>query len=247
MSQGLQFAGPAGPEPQGPFALVGSGEFLEVMEAVDLALLAGRPPRAVFLPTAAALEGADRIAYWVRLGTEHYTRLGVEPVPLEVLDRTDAERSDLAAAIDGAGLIYLSGGSPAYLADTLRGSAVFSAIVAAHARGAALAGCSAGAMALAAVADDVRNRRPCPGLGLLPDLVVLPHFDRIERWFPGMVEDRLRGLTEGRWLVGIDEETALVGGPSVWTVRGRGRVWVVESDGSRVPHSPGAELELDRR
>lgn len=247
MSQGLQRAGPAGSKPEGPFALVGSGEFLEVMEPVDRALLAGRPPRAVFLPTASALEGPDRVGYWLRLGTEHFSRLGVEPVPLEVLERADAERPDFAAAVQGAGLIYLSGGSPSYLADTLRETVVFSAIVAAHAGGAALAGCSAGAMALGAVADDVRNSRPCPGLGLLPQLVVLPHFDRIERWFPGVVEERRRGLAEGRWLVGIDEETALVGGPSAWTVRGRGQVWVVESDGSRVPYPPGTDLELDRR
>ena len=41
----------------GPIALVGSGEFLPVMEDVDRGLLAGRPPRAAFLPTAAGEEG----------------------------------------------------------------------------------------------------------------------------------------------------------------------------------------------
>jgi hypothetical protein len=35
----------------GPIAPVGSGEFLPVMETVDAGLLAGRPSRAVFLPT----------------------------------------------------------------------------------------------------------------------------------------------------------------------------------------------------
>ncbi|HLX88221.1 MAG TPA: hypothetical protein VKR22_07185, partial [Acidimicrobiales bacterium] len=48
----------------GPVALAGSGEFLPVMEPVDRALLAGRPQRAAFLPTAAALEGDERTAYW---------------------------------------------------------------------------------------------------------------------------------------------------------------------------------------
>lgn len=247
MTPGPMSPGPDGLSLQGPFALVGSGEFLPVMEAVDRALLAGRPPRGVFLPTASALEGPERVGYWLRLGLEHFVRLGVEPVPLRVLDRDDAERPDLAAAVAGAGLIYLSGGSPGHLADTLRGSAVLEAIVSAHAAGSALAGCSAGAMALGAVADEVRSDRPCPGLGLLPHLVVVPHFDRIEGWYPGVVEDRRRGLEGGRWLVGIDEETALVGGPSAWTVHGRGRVWVIGRDGSRMPYPSGAELELGFR
>ena len=38
--------------------------------------------------------------------------MGVEPVPLEVLDREDAERPELAAKVAGAGLVYLSGGNP---------------------------------------------------------------------------------------------------------------------------------------
>jgi hypothetical protein len=75
----------------GPIALVGSGEFLPVMEPVDAALLAGRPPRAVFLPTAAAPEGKEALDHWVGLGEGHYRRLGVEPVPLAVLDRDDAD------------------------------------------------------------------------------------------------------------------------------------------------------------
>ena len=76
----------------GPVALVGSGEFLEVMVPLDAELLAGRPQRAVFLPTASAEEGADRVKYWMDLGTAHYAAMGVEPVALPVLDREDAER-----------------------------------------------------------------------------------------------------------------------------------------------------------
>ena len=102
---------------------MGSGEFLEVMVAVDAELLAGRPQRAVFLPTAAAEEGAERVRYWIDLGMAHYAAMGVEPVPLEVLDRDDAERPELAAQVAGAGLVYLSGGNPGYLAHTLAGTA----------------------------------------------------------------------------------------------------------------------------
>ena len=234
---------PAPLEP-GPIALVGSGEFLPVMEAVDAALLAGRPPRAVFLPTAAAPDGSGRVDHWVRLGTEHYGRLGVEPVPLAVLDRHDADDPALASAVAGAGLVYLSGGNPGYLADTLRGTAVLEAILAAWRAGAALAGCSAGACALTAVADDTRTRASRPGLAVVPEVVVLPHFDRIERWAPGIVERRAAGLAPGQVLLGIDEETALISDGGGWRVEGRQKVWIVDPDGRRTPHSTGAVLAL---
>jgi cyanophycinase len=243
------------PAGAGPIALVGSGEFLPAMEAVDAALLAGRPARAVFLPTAAGEEGPDRVAYWLRLGTDHYRRLGAEPVPLAVLDRRDADDEKLAAQVEGAGLIYLSGGNPGYLADTLRGTAVLDAILGAWRDGAALAGCSAGACALTAVADDTRTGASRPGLAVVPGLVVLPHFDRIEQWRPGIVAARATGVGPGQTLVGIDEETALISdnaglirdGAGGWTVEGCGQVWVVAPDGRRTGHAAGARVAFAPR
>lgn len=228
----------------GPIALVGSGEFLPVMEAVDAALLAGRAPRAVFLPTAAAPDGPNRVDYWLRLGTEHYRRLGIEPVPLAVLDRRDADDPANAATVAGAGLVYLSGGNPGYLADTLRGTAVLEAVLAAWQAGAALAGCSAGACALTAVADDMQTGATRPGLAVVPELVVLPHFDQIEGWRPGIVDRSLANLAPGQILVGIDEETALISRDGGWQVDGRQNVWIVEPDGRRNPHAAPAFLDL---
>jgi cyanophycinase len=228
----------------GPIALVGSGEFLPAMEAVDAALLAGRSPRAVFLPTASAPEGPERVDYWLRLGTEHYGRLGVEPVPLAVLDRRDADDPANAAVVAGAGLVYLSGGNPGYLADTLRGTAVLAAVLTAWQAGAALAGCSAGACALTAVAGDTQTGATRPGLAVVPELVVLPHFDRIEEWRPGIVDRSVADLGPGQTLVGIDEDTALISGDGGWRVDGRQNVWIVDPDGRRTPHPAGAVLAL---
>jgi cyanophycinase len=228
----------------GPIALVGSGEFTPAMEAVDAALLAGRPARTVFLPTAAGLEGPERVDYWVRLGVEHYRRLGVEPVPLRVIDRHDAEDPANASLVAGAGLVYLSGGNPGYLADTLRGTVVLEAILAAWQAGAALAGCSAGACALTAVAFDSRNRAVRPGLAVVSELVVLPHFDRIEQWSPGIVARQLAELRSGQILIGIDEETALVSTGAGWRVEGAHQVWTIDPDGTRTPHGQGARLVL---
>ncbi len=230
----------------GPVALVGSGEFLEVMVPVDAELLGGRPQRAVFLPTASAEEGPERVRYWIELATAHYASMGVEPVPLEVLDREDAERPDLASKVAGAGLVYLSGGNPGYLAHTLAGTAVWQAILEAWRSGAALAGCSAGACALSSLADDFRQpgRYSGEGLAVVPRLVVLPHFDRFEQWMPGLAHRMLARTPPDAALVGIDEETALVGSGDNFIVRGNKSVWRIDRDGTRVQFRAGERLLL---
>jgi cyanophycinase len=242
-------------------AVVGSGEFLDVMVEVDLQLLAGRPPRAVFLPTAAAEEGDATVQYWIDLGRSHFNRMGVEAVALPVLDRDDADRADLAAVLAGAGLVYLSGGNPGYLAATLRGTRVWEAITASWRAGSALAGCSAGACALTWLAEDVRARQArgvsasgeqaAPmdahgagpsGLALLPSLAVIPHYDRIVEWVPGITEEFLARVPAGVTVVGVDEETAMIASPDAsgalsYRVAGRQSVWVVGRDGNKTEHS----------
>ena len=215
-------------------ALVGSGEYLPSMLDVERALVDGQPPRYVQIPTAAAREGAARLAYWVELGRVQAERLGVEPVPLVVTDRAQANDPAIAEQVAGAGLIYLSGGSPRLLADTLRDTALWRAIVDAWEAGAALAGCSAGAMAMADHVPDLRHptRGGRPGLGLLPKLQVIPHFDRMLGWMPDLLTRPVMRPPDGVMLVGVDEETALVGGPDEFTVAGRQSVWVL-GDGKR--------------
>src|ERR1700722_20160728 len=68
------------PDGSGPVALVGSGEFLDVMVGVDAGLLAGRPARVAVLPTAAGLEGDERVDWWLELARGHYEAMGVETV-----------------------------------------------------------------------------------------------------------------------------------------------------------------------
>jgi cyanophycinase-like exopeptidase len=228
-----------------PVALVGSGEYLPVMLEIERALIAGRPPRYVQLATAAAPEGDESLARWHRLGREQAERLGVEQVVIDVRTRADADDEAHAAAIADAGLIYLSGGSPAHLAATLRDTAVWRAIVAAHVAGAAVAGCSAGAMALSDWAPRMRELRSeqASGLRLVPHIRVIPHFDKMLSWVPDVLRNALLGLPEGTTVLGIDEDTALVGGPHEWEVQGRQSVWVL-GHGSRVEHPPGSRLTL---
>jgi cyanophycinase len=238
----------------GPVALVGSGEFLAVMAPVDAVLLAGRPQRAVVLPTAAR-EGDARMSYWLELGRAHFAAMGVEPVLLDVRTRAEADDPITAARLDGAGLVYLSGGDPHHLAATLRDSALWRAIVTAWQGGAALAGCSAGAMALTAGAPEVlvppgaapRPAAPHPrlanGLGLIGSLAVIPHYDQMERFRPGALEWFASWQPPGTTLVGIEEDTALVWSGGRWQVQGAGVVWLLDA-AARARFAAGDEVAL---
>jgi cyanophycinase-like exopeptidase len=229
----------------GPIALVGSGEYTPAMLAVEGGLLAGRPPRYVQIPTAAGREGERRLAYWVDLGRAQADRLGVEAVPLVVVNREQADDPAIATQVDNAGLIYLSGGSPGFLADTLRGTALWAAIVRAWQFGSALAGCSAGAMAMGDWVPELRRPR-APGrrgLGLLPHIRVLPHFDKMLGWIPDLLTRPFLRAPAGVSVVGIDEDTALVGGPEAFTVQGRQSAWLL-GDGRRRGYPAGARLDL---
>jgi cyanophycinase-like exopeptidase len=226
-------------------ALVGSGEYTTAMLEVERGLLAGRPPRYVQIPTAASAEGADRLAHWVDLGRAQADRLGVEAVALVVTNRDEAEDPAVVKEVAGAGLIYLSGGNPTLLARTLGDTALWRAIVAEWRGGAALAGCSAGAMVMSDHVPDLRHpaRGGEPGFGLLPHIRVLPHFDRMAGWIPDVLTRPFFRSAPGVSVVGIDEDTAIVGGPEAFTVQGRQSAWLL-SDGRRREFPPGSTMEL---
>ena len=229
----------------GPLALVGSGEYTPAMLAVEAGLIDGRPPRYVQIPTAASAEGEDRLSYWIELGRAQAARLGVTAVPLLVTTRADAEDPAIVSQVAGAGLIYLSGGSPSLLAATLRDTPLWRAIVAAWESGAALAGCSAGAMAMADHVPEMRHpaKGGQAGLGLLPHIRVLPHFDRMAGWIPDVMTRPFFRGADGVHVVGIDEDTAIVGGPEEFTVHGRQSAWLL-SDGKRREFPAGSHMLL---
>jgi cyanophycinase len=222
---------------RGPVALVGAGEFLDEMAEFDRGMLVstGRPrPRVVILPTASAPDGEAVFQGWADRGVEHFSRLGAEVEP--ILVRTAAEGHDPAAlqAIGEADLVYLSGGSPSHLLNVLDGSPLGEALRTANERGAVIAGCSAGAMAIVGRLMDFRIvprlRVPVPfpvrwrdGLGLVPDVAVVPHYDA----FPEPLSAAFAlQAPRGGVVLGIDEYTAVVGRSGAWQVFGRGRVTV---------------------
>jgi hypothetical protein len=70
-------------------------------------------------------------------------------------------------------------------------------------------------------------------LGLLPHLRVIPHFDAFSARVPDLVARFV--LSNEAWVtvVGVDEQTALIGGPVDWAVEGRGSAWILTADGKR--------------
>jgi cyanophycinase len=195
----------------GPVALVGAGEFLPSMLEIDASLLAssGRArPRVAILPTASYPDGEAVFTRWAAMGVAHFGALGAEVEPVLVRDREAADDPAAAQAIGEADLIYLSGGKPSYLMEVLDGSAVGQALADAHERGAVLVGCSAGAMVLA---------------GFAPGASVVPHYDA---WPEPMSALIALQAPRGSLVLGIDEETALVGQDGAWQVQGRSRVTV---------------------
>lgn len=228
----------------GPIALVGSGEYLPVMQEVEAALIANRNPKFVQIPTAAAPEGQKSLDYWITLGQEQAKRIGVEPVSVVAHNRDDAQSAHIATQVRDAGLIYLSGGNPSFLANTLRETLLWQEIHSAWQDGAALAGCSAGAMALADHIPGLHmpNHEATRGLGLLPHIRVLPHFDTMFARIPDFFVRFMR-VPEGVHVVGIDENTAIVGGPHEWVVQGSQSAWLFV-DGHRVEYPAGSTLTI---
>ena len=220
----------------GRLALVGSGEYLPVLSEVEDWLFADNPRVYVQLATAAAPEGDASLAHWHDLGRQAAERLGAEQVVVDIRTREDAMDPRWVPLIERAGLVYLSGGNPTFLAKTLSGTLAWDAIRATWERGAGLAGCSAGAMVMGGSIQHFRRpgAAPVAGLGVVPDVRILPHFDRYTRWLPDIA---LRPFAaKDATMLGIDEDTALVaedpGTGSEWpfSVRGRQAAYVIRRD-----------------
>lgn len=222
-------------------ALVGSGEYLSDMDAVDRALLRrveaalGEPARVVCLPTASATEGEATIERWSRMGVEHFARLGAQVETVRIVDRASANEASMTAAVERANFVYLSGGKPSYLYETLHDSLAWAAIQSVMKRGGLLAGCSAGAMVQGGQMLNFPNfNSGSPAFGLVPDTLVVPHYDQI----PEVMLHPLRFFLDADLTVlGIEANTALFvngavdtgdevigsGGVTVWTKQDKTR------------------------
>lgn len=213
----------------GPLALVGGDELHPGNEDQDRVLIAagGHGP-AYVLATAAARQRPDLA---VRHAVSWFPSLGLDVDELPATKRSHATSAENAERARAGRFFYLVGGDPGLVPKTLAGTPLWDAIVEAWRGGAALAGSSAGAMALGEwtlirdrmPGDDRRQYRPA--LGLVPGIAVLPHFDTFgHRWVDSALEAAPR---DDVVLVGVDERSAAVWRNGAWKSYGPGRVTVI--------------------
>jgi cyanophycinase len=216
----------------GYIVLEGGAEFGGLMAQPDrraLDLAGGPHVRLSIIPAAAAPDNNHQRAG--ENGLRWFTGLGATQVTvLPLIDQVSANSQELAEVLGRSRLIYLLGGFPHYLAQTLADSFCWKAILAAHREGAVIAGSSAGAMVLCDRYYDPAAQSIKKGLNLLPGACVLPHHNTFGKTRAGPLAEQNPEIT----FIGIDEETGMIndGPQGEWKVYGKGSVTLYRADQS---------------
>ncbi len=186
------------------------------------------------VPTASSL-GDEVIEVYDAL----FRRLGAaEVVPVRPESRAAAHDPTLVASLDKATGIFMTGGNQLKLSAIVCGTPLGDAIVAAHERGAVVAGTSAGAsiqsshmVAFGAGGATAKQRmtQVAAGLGLVRSAVIDQHFDQRNRYGRLLMivaqSPQLLGI-------GVDEDTCAVvtseGDREMLRVMGRGAVTIFD-------------------
>jgi cyanophycinase len=227
----------------GPLALVGGDELKPGNEPQDRILVEAADGGPAYVIATAAARQRPELA--VENAKRWFGELGLEVEELPLTKRSHATSKEIAERAREGRFFYLVGGDPGLVPKVLADSAAWTAIVEAWRGGAALAGSSAGAMALGSwtlirdrmPGDDRRRYREA--LGLVPNIAVIPHLSTFgERWIPSALE----AAPDGAILLGIDERTAAVFVDGSWRVEGPGSVIVITGSGRRT-FADGAGIE----
>ena len=216
----------------GYILLAGGAEFSGRMEKPDrraIELAGGFGASISIIPAAAAADNNHERAG--QNGVDWFKNLGAVNVSaLPLIDRKSADDPAVADALRKSRLIYLLGGFPRHLAQSLAGSDSWQAMQAAHQSGAVIAGSSAGAMILCDQYYDPYRKNIFSGLGLIPDACIFPHHNTFGKSWAAELAQRLTDVT----LIGIDEQTGMLNdGPAgQWLVYGAGGVTLYRNDRS---------------
>ena len=223
----------------GEIALVGGEEFRVGCEEMDREIMRAsgqQPARVLIIPTA-AVTGPAKAA---NDGVVHFGGLGGDASQLMVLDKGQADDAEFIRPVDGAGVVYFTGGSPGHLFETLKDSALLSAIMAAVDKGTVFGGSSAGAMVMGSYMRRPREGGWVEALGIVPGIAVMAHHERRD---PAETSRELRAeAPAGLTVLGIDARTGCLGRPGNWRVVGSGKVtvyrgsdWAVYASGESLP------------
>jgi cyanophycinase len=219
----------------GPLALVGGDELHPGNEEQDRVLVAAAGGGPAYVLATAA--GRQRPDLAVRHAVDWFGSLGLAVEELPATKRSDATSAGVAERARAGRFFYLVGGDPGLVPKVLAGSPVWDAIVAAWRDGAALAGSSAGAMAMGEwtlIRDRMpgdASRRYQPALGLVPGVAVLPHFETFgHRWVESA---RSAAPSDDVVLLGVDERSAALWQNGTWRAYGPGGVTVITDEARR--------------
>lgn len=214
----------------GYLVLEGGAEFGGRMRDADLRaieLAGGFDAPIRIIPTAAAPDNNHQRAG--NNGIRWFQSLGAKDVlSVSLLSRIRADDKNIARSLREAKLIYLLGGFTHYLAQTLKGSLAWEAVLEAFQEGAVIAGSSAGAMVMCEFYYDPGAGRVHEGLNLIPSSLVLPHHNTFGKsWAPRLLK-KIPNVT----LIGIDEQTGMIddGDDDSWNVYGRGVVTLYRNE-----------------
>jgi len=222
---------------RGYILLEGGAEFGGQMAKPDkhaLELAGGSDAQVSIIPTAAFPDknhqraGQSGVRWFKRLGARH-----VSLVPL--IDQASANQSSVASALRQSRLIYLLGGFPHYLAQTLAGSLSWQAMREAYDTGAVIGGSSAGAMIVCQHYYDPDTQKIWEGLNLVPRVCLVPHHNTFgNSWASSLVP-----IIPYDTIVGIDEQTGIMddGLEGKWTVLGKGAATVYKGGDTKTYRS----------
>ncbi len=222
----------------GPVMLIGGAEDKVKARRIlsRFVKLAGGSEARVAVVSTASMFGERTLATYRSV----FGELGVaHVVGLDPHERHEAEAPEMAATLVDATGVFLTGGNQLRLTSVVAGTRLGNAINLAHDRGAAVAGTSAGASALAghmlAFGDTGATPRHghvqvAAGLGLVPGVIVDQHFEQRTR-----LGRLLAAISQSPSLIGLglDEDTAaIVYADRSMEVVGRGAITIV--DGSQI-------------
>ena len=231
-------AGPsvAGPVP-GPLLAIGGAEDKLGKRSVlrsFVELAGGENARIAVVPTASSL-GPEIVEVYDAL----FRKLGArDVVAARPESRDQANDPGLVARLDDVSGIFMTGGNQLKLAAVVNGTAFGDAILAAHQRGATVAGTSAGASIQSShmvafgsggATPKQRMTQLAAGLGLIQNCVVDQHFDQRNRYGRLLM---IVAQSPNLLGIGVDEDTAAIvtaeRGQQLLSVAGRGAVTIFD-------------------
>jgi len=199
-----------------------------------VALAGGQDARIAVIPTASSL-GPEIVEVY----DAAFTKLGArEVVAARPNTREEADDDAMVGLLDDVTGVFMTGGNQLKLSAIVSGTRFGDAIKRAHARGAAIAGTSAGAsiqsshmvaFGPAGATPKQRMTQVAAGLGLIPECVIDQHFAQRNRY------GRLLSIvaqSPSLLGIGVDEDTAMIvthdHGQAFLEVAGRGAVTIVD-------------------